>query len=223
MSVEDVLKRLREEVAECRALSNIATDPEKRKLFETVAERLTELASAVRSELAVVPADAMRAAGQTPAKVVVVADAADSAVIQTTKSHRRRPWFAIVALVASAGTLVAAGGAFVKVSAEKDAVPPLEAKIIPSAAPEDTKRAIAEFQAAEENKRNLLSQQLEALAARVDNFETARAENLEKARAEIVEPVPKSDGERLRRPRHRKASSNSRTLRSGWGTAQWRF
>src|SRR5579872_7431024 len=79
MSVEDVLKRLREEVAECRALSNIATDPERRKLFETVAERLTELASAVGRELAAVPADVM-CAGQTPAKLAVVADAAESAV-----------------------------------------------------------------------------------------------------------------------------------------------
>src|SRR5579872_4114571 len=223
MSVEDVLNRLREEVAECRALSNIATDPEKRKLFETVAERLTELASAVGSELAVVPADVMCAAGQRPAKMAVVADAAELAVIQTKRSHRRRPWSAIIALVASAGTLVAAGGAFVRGSIEKDAVPPVEAKILPSITPEDTKRAMAEFQAAEENKRNLLLQQLDALAARVDNFETARAENLEKARAEIVEPVPKNDGERLRRPRHRKASSNSRTLRSRWGLAQWRF
>src|SRR5579864_1601103 len=85
MSVEDVLKKLREEVAECRALSNIATDPEKRKLFETVAERLTELASAVGSELAVVPADVMRAVGQT--KVTVVADSAEPAVIQTKRSH----------------------------------------------------------------------------------------------------------------------------------------
>ena len=219
MSVEDVLKKLREEVAECRALSNVATDPEKRKLFETVAERLTELASAVGTELAVVPADVMR----TPVKIPVVADATESVVVQTTRARRRRPWFAIIASVACAGTLVAAGGAFVKGNAERDAVPPAEAKILPSATPEDTKRAMAEFQAAEENKRNLLLQQLDTLAARVDNFETARAENLAKARAEIVEPVTKSDGERLRRPRHRKAPSNSRILRSGWGTAQWRF
>ncbi len=219
MGVEDVLKKLREEIAECRALSNITTDPEKRKLFETVAERLTELASAVGNELAVVPADVMGAGGQTAAKIAV-AQAAEPNAVQTTTSHQRRPWFAIIAFVASIGTLVAAGGAFVNGNAEKDAVPPVEAKIIP---PTDAKQAMAEFRAAEENKRNLLSQQLDVLAARVDNFETARAENLAKARAEIVEPVPKADGERLRRPRHRKASFNSRTVRSGWGIAQWRF
>jgi len=218
-NIQSVLKKLREEVGECRVVSNVATDPERRKLFTMVAERLTELASAVEHELATVPADGLGAAGQKPANMLVVADAAAPVIVQTKRSPRIHRWFLTAALLASAGLLVAAGGAFVTRSGEKGLVSPVEAKIVPPATPQqDTKEAIAEFQAAEENKRKILSKQLDALAARVDSFEAARAENVEKARAEIVEPEAKSDGLKVRRARHRRAAStNSRTLRSGWG------
>ena len=212
--LRNVLAKLHGEVAECRALSNLTNDPEKRKLFATVAERLAELASAVEDELALISAGMMHEVGQKPADTIVVADAGEHQA-GTSWSFRKRPWFPIVGLAAFTVVLLAAGAAFVT-GGEKDLVTPVEAKIVAPAAPEqDTKQMMAEFQAAEENRRKLLSQQLDALAARVDSFETTRNENLEKARAEVVEPTPKSDGERLRKPR--KTLSNSRTVRPGWG------
>jgi hypothetical protein len=213
--VQSVLKKLREEVGECRILSNVATDSERRKLFTMVADRLTELASAVEHELAVVPAGVLGAAGQKPANMAVIADAADSAVVRATRPPRRHRWFLTIALLASAG-VSAVGGAFITKSGEKDLLSPVEAKIVPPATPQqDAKEAMAEFRAAEENKQKTLSQQLDALAARFDSFEAARAESVEKARAEIVEPATKPDGVRSQRARHRRAAS--RTLRSGWG------
>jgi hypothetical protein len=101
------------------------------------------------------------------------------------KDRQILPWFVVVILLAAAG-------AFAWPRVEKDAsVTALEAKADPPAAPEEgTKQAIAKFLSAEEEKRKVLSEQLGALAARVDN--------LEKARAEIVDPTTK------RETRHRK-------------------
>ena len=104
------------------------------------------------------------------------------------------PWFAAVILLA------AVGGVFVLVRSEDDPVAALEAKAEPPqpAAQEDTKQvvdqAVAKYLSAEAEKRRALSEQLDALAARVDN--------LERARAEIMEP--KGDAETLRKPHHRR-------------------
>jgi hypothetical protein len=100
-------------------------------------------------------------------------------------------WLVVVVLLGAAGAFVWAG-------AKKDpsSVTALEAKAEPPATPqEDTKQAIAKSLSAEEEKRKALSEQLGALAARVDN--------LEKARAEIAEPTVKRDAETVRQPRHR--------------------
>jgi hypothetical protein len=105
------------------------------------------------------------------------------------------PWIAVVILLAAAA-------AFVWPRAERPApsVTALEAKAEPPpTSQEDTKQTLTNFLSAEDEKRKLLSEQLGALAARVDN--------LEKARAEIAEPETKRDAETVRQPRHRKHRS----------------
>jgi hypothetical protein len=179
------LEKLRREAAECLVVSNVATDPEKRQLFARFAEHITGLASAVQNEVALQPANLVRAA--------------ESAVVdqkRATRSRQMLPWFVVVILLAAAG-------AFVWPRAEKAAfsVTALETKAEPPAAPqEDTRQAIAKFLSAKNEKREVLSEQLGALAARVDN--------LENARAEIVEPTTKRDAETVGQSRHRKHRSS---------------
>lgn len=189
--IQTQLEKLRREAAECLVLSNLAKEPEKQQLFARVAEHITGLAAAVQNELATQPANAVPAA-----KTPVAAQKA------TTRSRQMLPWFVVVIFLAAAGALVwpRAEKAAPSVAAlEAKAVPPLEAKAEPpQATQEDTKQTITNVPAAEEN-RKVLSEQLGALAARVDN--------LEKARAEIAEPETKRDAETVRHPRHRKHRS----------------
>lgn len=174
--IQTHLEKLRSEAAQCLVASNLTTDPEKRQLFASVAEQITGLATAVQNEIAVESANVVRAA--------------ETAVEDQKQAIRYRqilPWLLVVILLAAAG-------AFAWPRVEKDAsVAALEAKAEPPAQ-EGTKQAIAKFLAAEEEKRKVLSEQLGALAARVDN--------LEKARAEIVEPTTKR--ETIGQSRHRK-------------------
>jgi hypothetical protein len=234
--IQNVLEKLRGEVAECRVLSNVTTDPEKRELFARVAEHISGLASAVQNELVVEPAKVVDVIDQKPANAILVADRREAEATvsrQATEFFQMRPWLVVVALAAVVGTLVLA-------RAVKD--PPLtalETKVDPPPtsheetrqALADLKQAIAEFRSAEEDKRRLLSQQFDALVLRLDN--------LEKARAEIAEPTTKLDGETLSEPatkreretrrhlRHRKISSFNSRRPSYWGplggAPQWRF
>jgi hypothetical protein len=59
--IQTHLEKLRGEAAECLVLSNLATDPEKRQVFARLAEHITGLASAVQNEVAVEPANVVRA------------------------------------------------------------------------------------------------------------------------------------------------------------------
>jgi hypothetical protein len=234
--IETHLEKLRREAAECLVVSNLATDPEKKQLFARVAEHISGLASAVQNEL-VVPADVVDVVNQNPTNAIPgseskEAKATNSTIVpkHATELLRMRPWLAVV-------VLLAAVGAFVLIRAEKDSsFTALEAKVPPQAPQEatnqaiaDLKQAIIEFRSAEDDKRRLLSQQLDALAARVDNLEKARAEIAEpttKLEAETVsEATTKPRREMVRRSRHRKATSSRRG--SAWGpfggSPQWRF
>jgi hypothetical protein len=229
--------KLRGEVAECLVVSNVAADPEKRQLFARVAEHISGLASAVQNEL-VVPADVVDVVNPKPTSVIhgsgsKEAKAANSSIVpkHATELLRMHPWLVVVVVLAAAG-------AFVLIRAEKDSsFTALEAKVDPPQAPleatnqaiADLKQTIIEFRSAEDDKRRLLSQQLDALAARVDNLEKARAEIAEpttKLEAETVsEATTKPRREMVRRSRHRKATSSRRG--SAWGpfggSPQWRF
>ena len=251
--IQTVLEKLRREVAECLVLSNVATDPEKQQLFARVADRISGLASAVQSELVREPAKAIYVPDQKPIDVVPIldhegVDTADSPILpeRPTKLLRMRAWLVVAFLIAAAG-------AFVLARTEKDpSLPALEAKVEPPPAPrqevklpapqqdaklpapeKDAKQVIAEFKSAEEDKRKLLTQQLDALAARIDNLEKAHAEDVTPATKRgdaetTVEPTTTRETATLRPRRHRKVSSaNSRGRRQGWqlfgGTSQFRF
>jgi hypothetical protein len=235
--VQRLLEKLRGEVAECLVVSNVAADPEKRQLFARVAEHISGLASAVQNEL-VVPADVVDVVNPKPTSVIhgsgsKEAKAANSSIVpkHATELLRMHPWLVVVVVLAAAG-------AFVLIRAEKDSsFTALEAKVDPPQAPleatnqaiADLKQTIIEFRSAEDDKRRLLSQQLDALTARVDNLEKARAEIAEpttKLEAETVsEATTKPRREMVRRSRHRKATSSRRG--SAWGpfggSPQWRF
>jgi hypothetical protein len=176
--IQTQLEKLRGEAAECLVLSNLSTDPEKQNLFARVADHITGLASAVQNELAAEPANAVHTVEKPP-------------VVDRKPSIRFRqmlPWIAVAIL------LTAAGG-FFSYRAGKDApsVTALEANAEPpQASQEDIKQTITNFLLTEQEKQKALSEQLEALVARVNN--------LEQARAELPETGTKRDEPVIRRP-----------------------
>src|SRR5579863_2331863 len=92
--VQTQLEKLRREAAECLVLSNLATDPERRLLFATVAEQITGLASAVQKEVAVEPENVVRAT-----------ETAVTDRKRATGSGQILPWFMIVILIAAVAAI----------------------------------------------------------------------------------------------------------------------
>jgi hypothetical protein len=166
-----LLEKIRTDAAECLLLSNLATDG-KRELFARTAEHLNDLALGVEKAIATNGADVAYAADH---KQAAVADHE-----QAARSRRMLPWLLVIVLAAVAGAFFWANS-----RAERDpsSVASVQSKPEPSPAPQDdTKQAIAALLSGEQGERKVLTEQLGALAARVDNLERA----LDKARAEIA-------------------------------------
>jgi BA14K-like protein len=157
------LEKIRIDAAECRFLSTQAAIG-KRELLTRLAENLNALALDVE--------EAMATNGQ-----------------QATRSRRMRSWLLVVVLAAIAG----AAFFWVNNRAEKNAssVATMQSKPEPSPAPQDYRdQAMAVLLSSSQGERKVLTEQLGALAARVDILERALA-NLERARAEIAGPSNK--------------------------------
>jgi hypothetical protein len=170
------LEKIRTDAAECRVLSNLATDG-KRELFTRLAEHLNDLALEVEKSIATNGADVAYAADHKQAA------ATDHA--QAARSRWMLPWLLVIVLVTIAGAFLWANN-----RAEKDlsSVATLQSKPETSPAPQDdTKLAIAALISGEQGERKVLTEQLSALAARIDNLERA-LDNLQRARAEIAGP-----------------------------------
>jgi hypothetical protein len=180
------LAKIRADAAECHLLSNLATDG-KRELFLRLAEHLNALALEVEKTIATNGVAESAATAETPVSVSLagsegvelgpkghadVAYAADHE--QAARSHRMLPWLLVIALVAIAGTLI-----WVNHRDEKDAslVATVQSKAASSPAPQDDAReAMAAVLSEQQKERKVLTEQLSALAARVDDLEKARAE-----------------------------------------------
>jgi len=185
------LEKIRSDAAECLVLGSLATT-EKREIFLKIAEHLNRLASEVERTIS--------GANVTPAvhhpKAVVTDQiateniAADVAVVhhqQAARPRRMLSWALVVVL----GGIV--GSFFWANNLAKEYWPSftLQSKHETSAATHDeTKKAIAVFLSDEQVERKMLTEQLSALAARVDNLVTA-IDNLRTARADVAGPSNK--------------------------------
>jgi hypothetical protein len=151
------LEQIRIDAAECRFLSTQAAIG-KRELLTRLAENLNALALDVE--------EAMATNNQ-----------------QATRSRQMSSWLLVVVLAAIAG----AAFFWVNNRAEKDAssVATMQSKPEPSPAPQDSRDQATVLLSNDQGERKVLTEQLGALAARVDTLERALA-NLERARAEIV-------------------------------------
>jgi len=163
------LERIRTDAAECILLSSLATDG-KRELFARLAEHLNALAMEVEK--------AIRAGSLN------VADATDHK--RAAGSRRMFQWLLIIAFVAATTLASIAGFVWANTRAEKHRshVDNIQSKSEPSHKPQDDAnqapaaplQALKNWQSAEQEGQRLLSEQMVALAARVDHLERARAE-----------------------------------------------
>jgi uncharacterized coiled-coil protein SlyX len=187
------LAKIRTDAAECHLLSNIATDG-KRELFAKLAEHLNALAFEVEKTIAAggiaegapraqAPVSAPSVGGEgveaEPKGHADVAFAADQK--PTARPARKFPWLLVIASAAVAGAFI-----WVNHLNEVDAslVTTVQSKPEPSQAPqEDALQALAAVLYEQQRERKQLTEQLGALAARVDS--------LEKMRAEIAAPSTK--------------------------------
>ena len=156
------LEQIRIDAAECRFLSTQAAIG-KRELLTRLAENLNALALDVE--------EAMATNNQ-----------------QATRSRRMRSWLLVVVLA------VIAGAAFFWVNnhAQKDAsLATMQSKPEALPAPQDYRdQVMAVLLSSDQGQRKVLTEQLGALAARVDILERAQA-NLERTRPEIAGPANK--------------------------------
>jgi uncharacterized coiled-coil protein SlyX len=180
------LAKIRTDAAECHLLSNLATD-EKRALFARLAEHLNALALEVEKTIAANGGAAGVTRAEIPLSVSLVAsqdvesgpeghaDVAHAAdPEQAVRSRRMLPWLLVIASAAIAGALI-----WVNHRDEMDAplVPTVQSKPESSAVPQDDAiKAMAAVLYEQQRERKVLTEQLNALAARVDNLEKARAE-----------------------------------------------
>ncbi len=221
--LEIQLEKLRSEAAECRILSDVATDPEKRELFAKVGQHVAALVAGVEGALAAEPANVAPAADDL--EKTAGADRTFADEKQATKPRGMLSFYAllvVLVLTVAAGTLVWPHGeknSSLSAQAKTEPPPALSAQVKaePPPAPQEGTPAMARFSPAEEEKLKLLLDQLGALVARLDNLERARAEAVEPAAKgdpqTVSEPVAKRDVDTPRRQRHRRAVSSSR---SGW-------
>ena len=209
--LEIQLEKLRSEAAECRILSDVATDPEKRELFAKVGQHVAALVAGVEGALAAGSANVAPAADDLEKTA-----GADTTLVdekQATKPRGMLSFYALLVLL----VLTVAAGTLVWPHGEKNSSLSAQAKAEPPPAPQEGTPAIARLSPAEEEKLKLLLDQLGALVARLDNLERARAEAVEPAAKgdpqTVSEPVAKRDVDTPRRQRHRRAVSSAR---SGW-------
>jgi hypothetical protein len=204
------LAKIRTDAAECHLLSNLAPDG-KRELFARPAEHLNALALEVEKTIA--PSDVAEGAAGAEAPVSVsllgsegvelgprghpdVDYAADHE--QTARSDRMLPWLLVIALTAIAAALI-----WVNHRDEKDAslVPTVQSKAEPSVPQDDAREVMAAVLSEHQRERKVLTEQLNALVARVDD--------LEKARAEIAVPSAKQSVSAEEKPTAAEAKPSS--------------
>jgi BA14K-like protein len=187
--IQTHLDKIRSDAAECVLLSNLVADG-KGEVFARTAKHLSGLALEIEKTVATNSADKgtrgesvnmARAGGREEAVAVDIAAAPRQQVV---RPRRTLPWLLVVVL----GGIV---GAFVwwdNPAKDYWFLYTLQSKHETSPAAEDqTKQAIATLLSGVQAERKILTEQLSALAARVDNLATA-LDNLKTARAEIAGP-----------------------------------
>jgi BA14K-like protein len=183
------LDKIRSDAGECLLLGSLATD-EKKEMFIKIAEHLNSLALEIERTIATNGANVSPAARR--AEAVVASPIADSEVAvatysatphlrQAARSRRILPWLGM--LVAGA---VAAAFLWDKHDDMYSALNIARSKQESPRAPQDeAKQAIAELVSGERAERKVITEQLGALAGRLDNLAKA-LDNLNRAPTEVV-------------------------------------
>jgi hypothetical protein len=186
--IQTHLDKIRSDAAECVLLSNLVGDG-KGEVFARTAKHLSGLALEIEKTIATDSADKgtrgesvnmARAGGREEA---VAADIAAAPHQQAVRPRRTLPLLLVIVL----GGIV--GAFFWRDNPAKVwLLYTLQSKHEASPAPEDqTKQALATLLSGEQADRKILTEQLSALAARVDNLAIAQ-DNLKTALAEIAGP-----------------------------------
>jgi len=188
--IQTHLDKIRSDAAECVLLSNLVADG-KGEVFARTAKHLSALALEIEKTIATNSADkgtrgeSVNMARAGDSEEAVATDIAAAHHQQAARPRRMLAWLSVIVLG------VIAGAFFWTNNPAKEYLSTLQSKHETSPAPEDqTKQAIATLLSGEQAERKILTEQLSALAARVDNLATA-LDNLKTARAEIAGPSNK--------------------------------
>jgi len=190
--IQTHLEKIRSDAAECVLLSNLVGDG-KGEVFARTAKHLSGLALEIEKTIAKNSADedprgqSVNMARAGDRQQAVATDIAKAPHPQAVRPRRMLPWLLVIVLGGIVGAFFwrdnPAKVRLLHTSQSKHEAPP---------APEDpTKQARATL-SGEQADRKILTEQLSALAARVDHLATAQY-NLKTALAEIAGP-PKSVG-----------------------------
>ena len=178
-NIQAHLDKIRSDAAECLLLSSIAADG-KREVFTKMAEHLNALAFELEKTIARNDEDLAGRAHREQA-VVTKIEHPEEAI----RRHRMPPWLLVVVLGLTAGALIWTYNAAQRHWSILSVHPSPE---ISSAPPDNSNQTAAALFSAERAERKSLSEQVTALAGRLEDVER-RLDNLKKARAETPEPL----------------------------------
>jgi hypothetical protein len=183
------LRKIRSDAAECLVLSSVSNDG-KGQMFLRTAEHLNGLASELEKSIATI--EATRAGSGEQARPTSVASEF-SAPSQTTKYRLVIPWLLVVVFGVMSSALIFANGPVQKwwppIQAEHEAASTSAQHESTSPPPDNSSQTMMlVLFSSEQAERKILSEQVAALAARLDGF-SRNLDDLKKAHAEAIEPT----------------------------------
>jgi hypothetical protein len=174
------LDKIRSDASECLLLSNLATDG-KREVFTRMAQHLNTLASELEKTIATSRANRASAPGH---EEPVASRAPPPRPQLAARPRRMLAWLLMIVLGGAAGALF---WTYKPAQSLVWSLASLQLYESSSAPHDNSKQAIATLISGEQAERELLSEQVTALAGRLDDLERT-LNNLRKARAEMMEP-----------------------------------
>jgi hypothetical protein len=202
------LEKLRTDAAECHLLSSLAADPVNREVFAKLGEHINGLAS--ETEKVFEPEKPTTEENVPAAAVFRMERTTASEPSDAARPRHKFPWLKVTTFV----FVAVAGASFAnnRAAEHSTAVVALQSRPEPSPAPRDDTKEITALLSAKQERPDLVSDRVDALAARVDNLEGARAEIPQPTTLDdqLKEEVPSSSAETARSARADRSAARHR-------------
>lgn len=206
--LQSYLRKIRSDATECLVLSSVSSDG-KGEMFLRTAEHLNGLASELEKSITAIDAKRAGTVEQVMPIQENVANVPPSSPYQTVRSRLILPWLLVIVLGAISATLIFTNGSVQNWSfpGQHEAVSTqIQHETVSTPAQDEARSNSAQHEAAstpqdnssqammlvlfssEQAERKMLSEQVAALAARLDGF-SRNLDDLKKTHAEAIEPI----------------------------------